>query len=96
MTSVPDPNSKLQKGQRLDELHRSYDSDAELNQPFVILTLGACLIATMGLLADNAAVVIGAMVVAPWIMPLRTGVFAILIGDWPCLAEPCEPWPWPC
>ncbi|WP_028953782.1 DUF389 domain-containing protein [Synechococcus sp. CC9616] len=87
MTSVPDPNSKLQKGQRLDELHRSYDSDAELNQPFVILTLGACLIATMGLLADNAAVVIGAMVVAPWIMPLRTGVFAILIGDWPLLGR---------
>ena len=87
MTSVPYPNSKLQKGQRLDELHRSYDSDAELNQPFVILTLGACLIATMGLLADNAAVVIGAMVVAPWIMPLRTGVFAILIGDWPLLSR---------
>ena len=87
MTSVPDPNARLKKGQRLDELHRSYDSDAELNQPFVILTLGACLIATMGLLADNAAVVIGAMVVAPWIMPLRTGVFAILIGDWPLLGR---------
>ena len=87
MTSVPDPNTRLQKGQRLDELHRSYDSDAELNQPFVILTLGSCLIATMGLLADNAAVVIGAMVVAPWIMPLRTGVFAILIGDWPLLGR---------
>ena len=26
----------------------------------------------MGLLANNAAVVIGAMVVAPWILPLRT------------------------
>lgn len=87
MSPVPDPNSKLQKGRRLDELHRSYDSDAELNQPFVILTLGSCLIATMGLLADNAAVVIGAMVVAPWIMPLRTGVFAILIGDWPLLGR---------
>ena len=73
MTSVPDQNTRLQKGQRLDELHRSYDSDAELNQPIVILTLGSCLIATMGLLTDNAAVVIGAMVVAPWIMPLRTG-----------------------
>ena len=87
MTPVPDPSHRLKKGQRLDELHRSYDSDAELNQPFVILTLGACLIATMGLLADNAAVVIGAMVVAPWIMPLRTGVFAILIGDWPLLGR---------
>ena len=87
MTPVPDKATRLKEGQRLDKLHRSYDSDAELNQPFIILTLGACLIATMGLLADNAAVVIGAMVVAPWIMPLRTGVFAILIGDWPLLGR---------
>lgn len=87
MTPVPDKATRLKEGQRLDKLHRSYDSDAELNQPFIILTLGACLIATMGLLADNAAVVIGAMVVAPWIMPLRTGVFAILLGDWPLLGR---------
>ena len=44
--------------------------------------LGASLIATLGLLADNAAVVIGAMVVAPLILPLRVAVFAILVGDW--------------
>ena len=67
---------------RLDELHRSYDEDARLNESFVVLTLGASLIATLGLLADNAAVVIGAMVVAPWILPLRVAVFAILVGDW--------------
>ena len=48
----------------------------------MVLTLGASLIATLGLLADNAAVVIGAMVVAPWILPLRVAVFAILVGDW--------------
>ena len=87
MSPLPDKAARLKEGQRLDKLHRSYDSDAELNQPFIILTLGACLIATMGLLANNTAVVIGAMVVAPWIMPLRTGVFAILIGDWPLLGR---------
>ena len=31
-------------------------------------------------MANNAAVVIGAMVVAPWILPLRVAVFAVLIG----------------
>ena len=38
------------------------------------------MIASLGLLANNSAVVIGAMVVAPWILPLRVAVFAILIG----------------
>ena len=47
----------------------------------MVLTIGASLIATLGLLANNAAVVIGAMVVAPWILPLRALVFGSLIGD---------------
>ena len=63
-----DQQRLLEERDRLDELHRSYDGDARL-------------IATLGLLADNAAVVIGAMVVAPWILPLRVAVFAILVGD---------------
>ena len=77
-----DQQCLLEECARLDELHRSYDGDAKLNESFVVLTLGASLIATLGLLADNAAVVIGAMVVAPWILPLRVAVFAILVGDW--------------
>ena len=75
----------LEEGHRLDELHRSYDGDAALNESFVVLTFGASLIASLGLLANNAAVVIGAMVVAPWILPLRTAVFATMIGDWKLL-----------
>ena len=39
------------------------------------------MIASLGLLANNSAVVIGAMVIAPWILPLRAAVFAILIGQ---------------
>ena len=77
-----DQQRLLEERDRLDELHRSYDGDAKLNESFLVLTLGASLIATLGLLADNTAVVIGAMVVAPWILPLRVAVFAILVGDW--------------
>ena len=51
-----------------------------LNESFIVLTIGASLIANFGLLANNEAVVIGAMVVAPWILPLRVTVFAVLIG----------------
>jgi len=75
-----DQEALLEEGHRLDELHRSYDGEARLNESFIVLTVGASLIASLGLLANNAAVVIGAMVVAPWILPLRVAVFAVLIG----------------
>ena len=67
---------------RLDELHRSQDGEEKLNESFLVLTLGASFIATLGFLAYNAAVAIGAMVVAPWILPMLVAVFAELIGDW--------------
>ena len=79
MTS--DQQSLLEEGHRLDALHRSYDGEAQLNESFIVLTFGAGLIATLGLLSNNAAVVIGAMVVAPWILPLRVAVFALLSGS---------------
>ena len=72
----------LRKSRQLDQLHRSFDDDARLNESFMVLTIGASLIATMGLVANSTAVVIGAMVVAPWMLPLRTAVFAILVEDW--------------
>ncbi len=55
-----------------------------LNESFIVLTIGASLIANFGLLANNEAVVIGAMVVAPWILPLRVTVFAVLSGKPGC------------
>ncbi len=79
MTS--DQQSLLEEGHRLDELRRSYAGEAQLNESFIVLTVGASLIATLGLLSNNAAVVIGAMVVAPWILPLRVAVFALLSGS---------------
>jgi uncharacterized hydrophobic protein (TIGR00271 family) len=72
---------------RLDRLSRGNQRDAALNEAFVVLSIGASLIATLGLLANSADVVIGAMVVAPWIKPLRAGAFAVLLGDVPLLAR---------
>ena len=70
----------LEEGERLDKLRRSYDGDETIDESYVVLTIGASLIATLGLLANNAAVVIGAMVVAPWILPLRALVFGSLLA----------------
>ena len=66
---------------KLKRLHRSHMRDAELDEVFLVLSVGASLIATLGLLANSTAVVIGAMVVAPWITPLRAAAFAILLGE---------------
>ena len=48
---------------------------------YLVLTIGASLIATLRLLDNNAAVVIGAMVVAPWILPSQALVSENLTGD---------------
>ncbi len=55
--------------------------EAQLNQPYLVLTASSCLIATFGLLIDSTAVVIGAMLIAPLMLPLRSFAFATLEGD---------------
>jgi uncharacterized hydrophobic protein (TIGR00271 family) len=69
--------------ERLAALQQEFEHDASFNQVFVVLTVGATLIATLGLLANSPGVVIGAMVVAPWIMPLQAMAFEILRGRLP-------------
>jgi uncharacterized hydrophobic protein (TIGR00271 family) len=65
---------------RLASLQRELERDASFGQVYAVLTVGASLIATLGLLSNSAGVVIGAMVVAPWILPLQAMAFEILRG----------------
>ena len=69
--------------QRRQALEQEFQRDASFSLVFVVLTLGAALIATLGLLANSPAVVIGAMVVAPWILPLQAMAFEVLRGSLP-------------
>ncbi len=50
---------------------------------FLFLLICATLIATLGLLANNSAVIIGGMVVAPLMNPILSMSFAIVTGNWP-------------
>ena len=59
-------------------LEAEFAGDAAFDPVFVVLTVGATLLATQGLLADSAAVVIGAMVVAPW---LPVSAFLMALGQ---------------
>jgi uncharacterized hydrophobic protein (TIGR00271 family) len=61
-------------------LSEQFELDARCDQPFLVLTLAAGAIATQGLLANSSAVVIGAMLIAPWMLPLRAAAFGILQG----------------
>ena len=59
---VVDQQSLLEDKARLDELHRSYEDAARLNESFIFLTVGASQIASLGLVADNNAVIL-----VPWL-----------------------------
>jgi len=50
---------------------------------FAALMVLATSIASLGLLADSGAVVIGAMLVAPLMMPLLGGGLSLVQGNWP-------------
>ncbi|MEL6159765.1 MAG: DUF389 domain-containing protein [Cyanobacteria bacterium J06554_11] len=79
-------SSKYLVGRRVSpqahqHMQDSLMDEAELDYDYVVLTIGACLIATFGLLSNSAAVIIGAMLVAPLMSPIRSVAFGILEGD---------------
>lgn len=71
----------------LAALEAGFEREARLDEPFVVLTVASGLIATLGLLADSEAVVIGAMLIAPWILPLRSASFAVIDGRLPLVGR---------
>lgn len=48
---------------------------------FLILIVSSCAIATFGLVANSPAVIIGAMIIAPLMLPIRGVAFGALEGD---------------
>lgn len=67
----------------IHKLHRELWLDASWNTNFIAFTISACLIATFGLISNSTAVIIGAMLIAPLMLPLRAMAFAALEGDFP-------------
>ncbi|NJK37368.1 MAG: TIGR00341 family protein [Oscillatoriales cyanobacterium RM2_1_1] len=56
-------------------------ADSNLSFNFTVLVITSCLLATLGLLSNSAGVIIGAMLVAPLMLPLRGLAFGALEGD---------------
>ena len=72
---------KVTGGLSREELGNQIGKGAELDQNFVLLVTLSAIVAAIGLLEDNIAVVIGAMVIAPLLGPNLALAFATAIGD---------------
>ena len=62
-------------------LRRSLCEDSLFDLDYVVLCIAACAIASLGLLVNSSAVIIGAMIVAPLMTPMRGLALGALEGD---------------
>lgn len=68
-------------GKKTRRLYRQLLLEASWRLNFIALTVSSCIIATFGLISNSTAVIIGAMLVAPLMLPLRGLAFAALEGE---------------
>ncbi len=66
---------------RLKQFLADLSDESILDFSYVILTMSSCAIATLGLLTNSAAVIIGAMLIAPLMLPIRGLAFGALQGN---------------
>ena len=64
-----------------EELYNNIEKGARLNSTYVILVVLSTVVVAIGLLEDNVAVVIGAMVIAPLLGPNIALALAAALGD---------------
>jgi uncharacterized hydrophobic protein (TIGR00271 family) len=62
----------------LAHMRQNLLEESDLDWDYQVLVLGSCIIATFGLLSNSAAVIIGAMLIAPLMLPIRGLAFGIL------------------
>lgn len=82
---APDSNDNKDKVVRgtitREELYNEVVKGARLDQNFILLVLLSALVAAIGLVNNNIAVVIGAMVIAPLLGPNLALAFGTALGD---------------
>ncbi len=72
---------KLNSAEEYQKLRDILVEESKFDLPFLVLIIGSCIIATLGLLSNSTAVIIGAMIVAPLMLPIRALAFAAIEGD---------------
>jgi len=77
-----DDNAKKYSTTRTrEELYEKIVSGIKLDSTFIWMVILSTIVASIGLLADNVAIVIGAMVIAPLLGPNLALAFASSLGD---------------
>ncbi|AKG20097.1 DUF389 domain-containing protein [Calothrix sp. 336/3] len=66
---------------QLEQLQTELLEESTLSPNYLILTVGSCIIATLGLITNSAAVIIGAMIIAPLMLPIRGLAYGALTGN---------------
>ncbi len=79
--------AKSGSGLTREELYNEIEKGARLNANFLILVFLSTVVAAIGLLEDNVAVIVGAMVIAPLLGPNIALAFAATLGDRDLLQE---------
>ncbi|VAW73702.1 Uncharacterized protein, MJ0678-like [hydrothermal vent metagenome] len=74
-------SSKSGTGVTREELYNEIEKGARLDANFLILVFLSTVVAAIGLLEDNVAVIVGAMVIAPLLGPNIALSFAATLGD---------------
>lgn len=64
-----------------EELYQNIEAGGRINSNFIWLVILSTIVATIGLIEDNVAVVIGAMVIAPLLGPNIALAFGAALGD---------------
>lgn len=74
-------NTRKIPPQHLQQMHVDLLVESTPELSYFVLIIGSCIIATLGLLSNSAAVIIGAMLIAPLMSPIRGLAFAALEGN---------------
>ncbi|MEH2370569.1 DUF389 domain-containing protein [Nostoc sp.] len=67
--------------EQFQQLQTDLLAESTLDSAYIILIISSCAIATLGLLSNSAAVIIGAMIIAPLMLPIRGLAFGALQAD---------------
>lgn len=82
---LPEKDEMESAGATREALYESVQKSARLDVNFVVLTALSTLVAAIGLVEDNVAVVIGAMVIAPLLGPNLALALGTSLGDVPLM-----------
>ncbi|WP_126148112.1 DUF389 domain-containing protein [Synechococcus elongatus] len=80
-TLLASPLSPSERDRKSRELERTIRRASGLTQSYLFLVVTSALVATFGLLANSVAVIIGAMLIAPVLQPLRGLALAGVNGN---------------